>query len=109
MTIYKYGSLTMQCDNKDLVVPDLFWIGLWPSDCKERNLIGKKLSERDKSQIKTLFDRSFMNEHPRWKEEMEILLKIDQKIEIQSLFDYDCETSPVILYIREKLMMYDMI
>ena len=106
MTVYKYGSLQKQCENLHLVVPDLHWIGLWPSDCKERNLLGKEMSDRDRSRIQQVLERPFMKHHPQWRDEMNLLLNFNQKVEIQSLFDYDCELSPVTLYIREKLMMY---
>lgn len=109
MSVYKYGSLNLQFGNNDLVLPDLYWIGLWPSDCRERNLTGVRMTDCDRYKTKEVANRAFMEHNPKWKEEMEILLELDQKIEIQSLFDYDGEKSIVINYIREKLMMYNMI
>ncbi|XP_015220254.1 meiotic recombination protein SPO11 isoform X3 [Lepisosteus oculatus] len=88
MCIYKYGSVSMSFDAHNLTVPAVMWLGLLPSDIERLNVPKDALipfTKRDHSKLQSLQKRPYFNSQPLWKKEIELMLKWQQKAEIQCL------------------------
>ncbi|KAJ8265295.1 hypothetical protein COCON_G00143940 [Conger conger] len=88
MCIYKYGSVSMSFEAQNLTVPSVMWLGLLPSDI-ERLRVPKDVlipfTKKDESKLTSLLKRPYIVYQPAWEKEMEMMLKLRQKAEIQSL------------------------
>ncbi|CAM9734613.1 unnamed protein product [Lampetra planeri] len=88
MTIYKYGSLSMSFDAANLTVPTICWLGVLPSEIERWNIpttVLLPLSDRDQRKLRELLGRPFMELHPEWRNELEILQARAVKAEMQAL------------------------
>ncbi|XP_040187152.1 meiotic recombination protein SPO11 [Rana temporaria] len=88
MCIYKYGSVSMSFEARNLTVPSVAWLGLLPSDI-ERLYIPEQalipLSEEDQKKLRSLEKRPYVSSQPLWKRELEIMSSRKMKAEIQAL------------------------
>lgn len=86
--IYKYGSLAMAFDVKNLAVPEMRWLGLLPTDIQRLNLPLEStvpLSENDKKKANHLLDVPYMQHNKQWNDEVLVMLKTEKKAEIEGL------------------------
>ena len=74
-----------------MAVPNIKWVGLLPSDLQEDSpfkiprsaLI--KMTSSDVSRTKSILQEEYIARKPAWKKELEILLDLNYKAEIQAL------------------------
>ncbi|KAI4893026.1 hypothetical protein NFI96_034248, partial [Prochilodus magdalenae] len=88
MCIYKYGSISMAFEAPSLTIPSILWMGLLPSDIERLKVPQESLipfTKSDDSKLMSLRKRPYVSCQPAWKTEMDILLNLKQKAEIQSL------------------------
>ncbi|MBN3311380.1 SPO11 protein, partial [Atractosteus spatula] len=79
---------SMSFDAHNLTVPAVMWLGLLPSDIERLNVPKDALipfTKRDHSKLQSLQKRPYFNSQPLWKKEIELMLKWQQKAEIQCL------------------------
>ena len=88
MAIYRFGSMSLAFDAQSLAVPAVRWLGVWPSDI-ERMKVPRPallpLSQADEDKARDLLRRPYMSSQPQWKRELETLLQMRAKAEIQCL------------------------
>ena len=88
MCMYRFGSLAMAYDSDNLVTPSIRWLGLLPSDFKRLQVdqvYRVPLTAKDKNKMRDLKKLPFMAKNPQLLQEIDILEKLDYKIELQAL------------------------
>ncbi len=91
MRVYTIGSKALSFEARTLAVPNIKWLGLLPSDLQEDSgfHIPKsafiKMSPNDVKKAKKLLDEEFVLKRPKWREQLQILLDLGIKAEIQAL------------------------
>eukprot|EP01126_Amoeba_proteus_P036438 TRINITY_DN3713_c0_g1_i6.p2 TRINITY_DN3713_c0_g1~~TRINITY_DN3713_c0_g1_i6.p2 ORF type:complete len:134 (+),score=35.21 TRINITY_DN3713_c0_g1_i6:898-1299(+) len=83
---YMIGSSNFAFNNSNLVTTSIKWLGILSEDCKQLSpdcLMA--LSERDRDKAKQLLSMGFVMSHPLWRNEVERMLKDNNKAEIQAL------------------------
>ncbi|KAL7558564.1 hypothetical protein ACA910_013090 [Epithemia clementina (nom. ined.)] len=106
LSVYMSGSKNMSYDSASLTTPDIFWLGLRPSDLDKYQLPDQcrlPMTEFDIKTGKELLQEDFIvSNHPQWIPELELMVKTKKKAEIQALssfgFQYITET-----YLPQKL------
>ncbi|XP_013403528.1 meiotic recombination protein SPO11-like [Lingula anatina] len=88
MCVYKFGSKALSFEAHNLTVPSVMWIGILPSDIHrlqipQNMLIPLKKSDFDKA--RDLSKRPYFQAQQAWKRELELLVAIGVKAEIQCL------------------------
>ena len=89
---FKHGSLALSYESENLVVPPIKWIGIMPTDILEFRLSKSvliPLNDTDKKKIQDLKQRNYMIGNQSWTKQLDILITIDHKVEIQSLAKND--------------------
>ncbi|KAF7815913.1 meiotic recombination protein SPO11-1 isoform X1 [Senna tora] len=89
LTTYRFGSMQMAYDTKYLRVPEIRWLGAFPSD-SERFSVPKHcllpLTTEDKRKIEAMLCRCYLQrEVPQWRLELELMLEKGVKFEIEAL------------------------
>ena len=88
---FKYGSLALAYAAEDLNTPSVKWLGILPTDISEYRLsptVQIDLKETDKKKIQDLKARVYLKSNPDWNRQLDILLKVGKKVEIQSLAEH---------------------
>ncbi|AET00710.2 meiotic recombination protein SPO11-1 [Medicago truncatula] len=89
LTTYRFGSMQMAYDTKHLRVPEIHWLGAFPSD-SDRYFVPKQcllpLTVEDKRKIKAMLLRCYLQrEVPEWRLELRMMLQKGVKFEIEAL------------------------
>ncbi|RDX71419.1 Meiotic recombination protein SPO11-1, partial [Mucuna pruriens] len=89
LTTYRFGSMQMAYDTKHLRVPEIHWLGVFPSD-SERYFIPKQcllpLTAEDKRKVEAMLLRCYLQrEVPQWRLELKQMLQKGVKFEIEAL------------------------
>ena len=90
-SVYMQGSKSMACDNASLTTPDIKWLGVRPSDLKKYNIPEQcrlDMSAKDIQTGKALLEEDFIKSRPEWGKELQIMLKLGKKAEIQALSSF---------------------
>ncbi|MHA1911530.1 MAG: hypothetical protein ACTSYA_07525 [Candidatus Kariarchaeaceae archaeon] len=91
MRVYTIGSKSLSFESSHMAVPNIKWVGLLPSDLQEDSpfkiprsaLI--KMTSSDVNRTKGILQEEYIARKPAWKKELEILLDLNYKAEIQAL------------------------
>ncbi|XP_011038778.1 PREDICTED: meiotic recombination protein SPO11-1 [Populus euphratica] len=88
LTTYRFGSMQMAYDAKILRVPEVQWLGAFPSDFEKYNLPQQcllPLTAEDKRRTETMLLRCYLQkEVPEWRLELELMLQKGVKFEIEA-------------------------
>ncbi|KAM6579340.1 hypothetical protein CsatA_003114 [Cannabis sativa] len=86
---YRFGSMQMAYDSKILRVPEIKWIGVFPSDFDKYcipNQCFLPLTPEDKRKTESMLLRCYLQrEVPQWRLELEVMLQRGVKFEIEAL------------------------
>ncbi|XP_073125743.1 meiotic recombination protein SPO11-1 isoform X2 [Henckelia pumila] len=86
---FRFGSMQMAYDAKSLRLPEIRWLGAFPSDHKTYQLPQQcllPLTDDDKHKLKGMLHRCYMErEVPYWRFELNLLLDNGVKFEIEAL------------------------
>ncbi|KAK2162111.1 hypothetical protein NP493_1542g00026 [Ridgeia piscesae] len=88
MAVYKFGSRSLSFEAANLTVPAVRWLGVLPSDIDRLHIPRSALiplTTADKDKAQELLKRPYMSSQATWKHEIDILLKLGMKAEIQCL------------------------
>ncbi|XP_050218065.1 meiotic recombination protein SPO11-1 isoform X2 [Mercurialis annua] len=89
LTTYRFGSMQMAYDAKFLRVPEIRWLGVFPSDLEKYDLPKQcllPLTAEDKRRTETTLLRCYLQrEEPEWRLELELMLQRGVKFEIEAL------------------------
>lgn len=91
LRVYSVGSKALSFEAANLAVPNIKWMGLLPSDLLPESefQIPKhthiKMTKSDERRTKLLLEEEFVRRKPEWRKELEILLNLEVKAEIQAL------------------------
>ena len=88
LSVYSSGSKNMSYDSFSLTCPDIKWLGLRPSDFERYHLPDQCLlpmSEKDIKVGQDMLKEDFIQKNPAWIAELELMLKLKVKAEIQAL------------------------
>ncbi|XP_020269855.1 meiotic recombination protein SPO11-1 isoform X2 [Asparagus officinalis] len=89
LTIYRFGSLQMAYDAKLMCVPDIRWLGVFPSEFEKYQVPDRcllQLTPEDKKKAQAMMLRCYLRqEAPQWRFELEIMLQKGVKFEIEAL------------------------
>jgi meiotic recombination protein SPO11 len=91
LRVYSVGSKALSFEASNLAVPNIKWLGLLPSDLKEESGFGIpssthiKMTKSDERRIKLLLDEEFVIRKPDWRNQIQTLLDMGIKAEIQAL------------------------
>ncbi|KAG8636948.1 hypothetical protein MANES_15G061000v8 [Manihot esculenta] len=89
LTTYCFGSMQMAYDAKFLRVPEIRWLGAFPSDFEKYGLPQQcllPLTPEDKRRTETMLLRCYLQrEVPQWRLELESMLLRGVKFEIEAL------------------------
>lgn len=95
LTVYMFGSKNMAGRNLRLAVPNIKWLGLFPSDLEKYNipkLCRQILSKDDISKLKTFLEKgdlvAFVRSNASWEKELSFSFELDLGAEFskKSLF-----------------------
>jgi len=99
LSVYKFGSKALSFDAHSLTVPVVKWLGVLPSDINRLSIPRDKLiqlTDRDKCKARELLGRPYIKSQDAWQQEIEIMLSLGYKAEIQALssisFDFLTDT-----------------
>ncbi|PON33376.1 Meiotic recombination, Spo [Parasponia andersonii] len=89
LSTYRFGSMQMAYDAKFLRVPEIKWLGVFPSD-SEKYCLPKQcllpMTAEDKRKIEAMLRRCYLQrEVPKWRLELEVMLQRGVKFEIEAL------------------------
>nr|POE57877.1 meiotic recombination protein spo11-1 [Quercus suber] len=89
LTTYRFGSMQMAYDAKQLCCPEVCWLGVFPSDSEKYCLPQQyllPLTAEDKKKAEAMLNRCYLQrEVPRWGLELELMLQRGLKFEIEAL------------------------
>eukprot|EP00257_Ricinus_communis_P026368 XP_025013782.1 meiotic recombination protein SPO11-1 [Ricinus communis] len=89
LTTYRFGSMLMAYDAKFLRVPEIRWLGAFPSDLEKYGLPQHcllPLTDEDRRRTETMLLRCYLQrEAPEWRLELESMLQRGVKFEIEAL------------------------
>ncbi|XP_052777856.1 meiotic recombination protein SPO11-like, partial [Mya arenaria] len=88
MTVYKFGSRALAFETSNLAVPCMKWLGLLPSDIERLGIPATALlplTKADRDKGRDLLSRPYMTCLPHWREQVECMLQLERKAELQSL------------------------
>lgn len=72
-----------------LTLPNLHWLGVFPSEITTLNLAKQKLTETEKVTIERLLQRDYMPHFPKIQEELRVLRSKGVKSEIEGVMKSD--------------------
>ncbi|MFX1518765.1 MAG: hypothetical protein ACFFCD_02425 [Promethearchaeota archaeon] len=108
---YTFGSKALGYETPWLVTENIYWLGLRPEDMQNYKIpkeVYIPLTEADKKKGKELLEEIWLQNKPKWAEELRSMLKSGVKAEIQALaskgFQYMTEE-----YLPQKLESADWI
>ncbi|KAK7276956.1 hypothetical protein RIF29_18105 [Crotalaria pallida] len=89
LTTYRFGSMQLAYDTKHLRVPEIQWLGAFPSD-SDRYFVPKRcllpLTAEDKKKVEAMLLRCYLErEVPQWRLELKLMLEKGIKFEIEAL------------------------
>ncbi|XP_064626752.1 meiotic recombination protein SPO11-like [Lineus longissimus] len=88
LSIYKFGSKALSFEAHNLTVPAIKWLGVLPSDIQRLNVPNSALiplTKPDVDKARDLLRRPYILQNPVWKQEIDIMLRMGLKAEIQCL------------------------
>ncbi|XP_065843002.1 meiotic recombination protein SPO11-like isoform X2 [Oscarella lobularis] len=88
LSVYKFGSVSMSFDVHHLTTPCIKWLGVLPTDLVRLNVSPENLldlTHRDTGRAQGLLTRPYMETVPGWKTQIESMLELKKKAEIQCL------------------------
>ncbi|KAL5700015.1 hypothetical protein ACHQM5_025520 [Ranunculus cassubicifolius] len=89
LTIYRFGSMEMAYDAKFLRVPEIRWLGAFPSDSDKYQLPEQcllPLTTEDKRKAEAMLLRCYLQQAvPQWRLELQVMLQSGVKFEIEAL------------------------
>ncbi len=91
LRVYSVGSKALSFEASNLAVPSIKWLGLLPSDLEESSGFGipksvhLKMTKSDEHRTKLLLEEEFVKRKPKWREQIQKLLDLGVKAEIQAL------------------------
>ncbi|GLU23915.1 hypothetical protein SLE2022_398890 [Rubroshorea leprosula] len=89
LATYRFGSMQMAYDAKFLRVPNIHWLGAFPSDSEKYDLPQHcllPLTAEDKRKTEAMLLRCYLHrEVPSWRSELELMLQRGLKFEIEAL------------------------
>ncbi|XP_062081261.1 meiotic recombination protein SPO11-1-like [Humulus lupulus] len=89
LSTYRFGSMQMAYDAKNLRVPEIKWLGVFPSDSDKYcipNQCFLPLTAEDKRKTEAMLHRCYLRrEVPQWRLELEVMLQRGVKFEIEAL------------------------
>ncbi|KAH9804183.1 Meiotic recombination protein SPO11-1 [Citrus sinensis] len=88
LTTYRFGSMQMAYDAKFLRIPEMHWLGAFPSDFEKYGLPKNcrlKLTAEDTRKTEAMLHRCYLQrEVPHWRSELELMLQSGVKFEIEA-------------------------
>lgn len=72
-----------------LAIPNLHWLGVFPSEINTLNLTKQNLTQRDYVKINSILQRNYMKHFPKIQEELIVLKKNGVKSEIEGVLKSD--------------------
>ncbi|RWR99797.1 meiotic recombination protein SPO11-like isoform X4, partial [Dinothrombium tinctorium] len=92
LCVYRYGSLGKSYNAINLVNPQIRWLGVHPTDLNG-HIISKTtiMSDADIKKIQDLLNRPYIKSNPIWREQVQHLLNLKAKAEIQILTNYSSQ------------------
>ncbi|XP_040932527.1 meiotic recombination protein SPO11-1 isoform X2 [Gossypium hirsutum] len=89
LATYRFGSMQMAYDAKFLRVPQIQWLGAFPSDSENYDLPKRcllPLTIEDKRKTEAMLQRCYLHQEvPDWRSELELMLQRGTKFEIEAL------------------------
>ncbi|GJT84398.1 DNA topoisomerase 6 subunit A3 [Tanacetum coccineum] len=102
MRTYTYGSRRISYDAKSLVTLGIEWLGLRPSDLRKFKIPGRfrlSMTPNDVTITKNLLNEGYVKTNKDLtKEELQWMLKLNKKAEIECLYAHDAQ------YLTEKYL-----
>lgn len=91
LSVYMTGSKNMSYDSAHLTTPDIKWLGVRPSDLETYNIPDQcrlDMTEHDIRTGKDLLNEEFIKKNPDWHRELQLMVKMKKKAEIQALSNF---------------------
>ena len=91
LRVYSVGSKALSFEASNLAVPNIKWLGLLPADLEESSGFGipkdvhLQMTKSDEHRTKLLLDEEFVKRKPAWRTQIQKLLDLGIKAEIQAL------------------------
>ncbi|KAI9185074.1 hypothetical protein LWI28_003903 [Acer negundo] len=89
LSTYRFGSMQMAYDAKFLRVPEICWLGAFPSDIEKYDLPQQcllPLTAEDTKRTEAMLLRCYLQrEVPQWRLELELMLQRGVKFELEAL------------------------
>ena len=91
LSVYMTGSKNMSYDSANLTTPDIKWLGVRPSDLDRYKIPEQCRLPMTAHDIKTgreLLKEDYVRSNPAWVRELELMLEMNVKAEIQALSSF---------------------
>ncbi|MHA2277062.1 MAG: hypothetical protein ACXAC2_14910 [Candidatus Kariarchaeaceae archaeon] len=91
LRVYSVGSKALSFESSNLAVPNIKWLGLLPTDLDEDSGFGIPRDvliandSRDEARLKLLLEEEFVKQKPAWRDQIQKLIDLKKKAEIQAL------------------------
>ncbi|KAK2450461.1 putative mitochondrial protein [Trifolium repens] len=84
---YNKGSKQMAYDSENLATPNMYWLGVRPSDRRRYSIPDgyiKSLTDKELECVRSLLQKPYVKNNVDWTKELRIMLKTQTKIEIEA-------------------------
>lgn len=88
LSVYMTGSKNMSYDSASLTTSDIKWLGVRPSDLDKYGIPPQcrlDMTDHDMRTGRQLLQEDFIQKNPEWVKELQLMLKMKKKAEIQAL------------------------
>ncbi|KAJ9541869.1 hypothetical protein OSB04_028375 [Centaurea solstitialis] len=89
LTTYRFGSMQMAYETKTMRVPEIQWLGVFPSDAERYSVPQQCLlpmTSEDRMKTEAILNRCYLQRVvPEWRVELQLLLQSGVKFEIEAL------------------------
>lgn len=83
-----------------LAIPNLHWLGVFPSEINTLNLVTQHLTSTDVVKIEQILQRDYIDNFPKIKEELIVMREAGVKSEIEGVMKSDDFLSKVYLPLK---------
>lgn len=111
LRVYTIGSKAKSLETYELAVTDIRWLGLLPSDLEKYNIPNSariNMTKEDIKRAEDLLAEDFVRARPEWQREIEIMIRTQEKAEIQALMAHELRYMTNV-YLPEKIESGDWI
>ncbi|KAK9944175.1 hypothetical protein M0R45_009753 [Rubus argutus] len=110
LCIYRYGSMNKSYDYRNLITPNISWLGIKPTDLGTYGIPDDEkcrvpMTTNDRNLCQSLIDAEYLKDNAKWRRELQCMKKIGTKTEIEAFYTFGYK-SLANVFIAHKLQQW---